>query len=77
MRWRRMCSSASLMAARCRNAYPMNRRNHRSSGNRRRRHASQPAQSASPLVAVTNTDGTLAGVVTMHALLDRILGDGA
>ena len=35
------------------------------------------ARTRSPLVAVTNTDGTLAGVVTMHALLDRILGDGA
>lgn len=34
------------------------------------------ARAHSPLVAVTNQDGTLAGVVTMHALLDRILGDG-
>ncbi|WP_020521611.1 CBS domain-containing protein [Catelliglobosispora koreensis] len=34
------------------------------------------ARTRSPLVAVTNPDGTLAGVVTMHALLDRILGDG-
>lgn len=35
------------------------------------------ARAHSPLVAVTNADGTLAGVVTMHAMLDRILGDGA
>jgi hypothetical protein len=33
------------------------------------------ARTRSPLVAVTNADGSLAGVVTMHALLDRILGD--
>ncbi len=35
------------------------------------------ARTRSPLVAVTNADGSLAGVVTMHALLDRILGNGA
>jgi CBS domain-containing protein len=35
------------------------------------------ARTRSPLVAVTNPDGTLAGVVTLHAMLDRILGDGA
>ncbi|WP_020524713.1 CBS domain-containing protein [Catelliglobosispora koreensis] len=34
------------------------------------------ARTRSPLVAVTNPDGTLAGAVTMHALLDRIIGDG-
>jgi CBS domain-containing protein len=35
------------------------------------------ARTRSPLVAVTEPDGTLAGVVTMHALLDRIVGDRA
>jgi CBS domain-containing protein len=35
------------------------------------------ARTRSPLVAVTDADGALAGVVTMHALLDRVLGDGA
>ncbi|HCT81873.1 MAG TPA: hypothetical protein DGG94_07290 [Micromonosporaceae bacterium] len=35
------------------------------------------ARTRSPLVAVINADGSLAGVVTMHALLDRVLGDGA
>lgn len=35
------------------------------------------ARTRSPLVAVTGRDGTLAGVITMHALLDRIVGDGA
>lgn len=34
------------------------------------------ARTHSPLVAVTNPDGTLAGVVSMHALLDRIVGGG-
>jgi CBS domain containing-hemolysin-like protein len=34
------------------------------------------ARTRSPLVAVVGPDGTLAGVVTMHALLDRIVGDG-
>jgi CBS domain-containing protein len=29
----------------------------------------------SPLVAVTRPDGTLAGVVTIHALMDRILSE--
>jgi CBS domain-containing protein len=33
------------------------------------------ARTRSPLVAVVGPDGTLAGVVTMHALLDRIVGD--
>lgn len=35
------------------------------------------ARARSPLVAVTKADGTLAGVVTIHALLDRILGEAA
>jgi CBS domain-containing protein len=35
------------------------------------------ARTRSPLVAVTEADGTLAGVVTIHALLDRILSEGA
>jgi CBS domain-containing protein len=35
------------------------------------------ARTHSPLVAVTHADGTLAGVVTIHGLLDRILGDHA
>ncbi len=35
------------------------------------------ARTRSPLIAVTSSTGTLAGVVTMHALLDRVLGDGA
>lgn len=37
--------------------------------------ASLMARTRSPLVAVTQSDGTLAGVVTIHALLNRILGD--
>ena len=32
------------------------------------------ARTHSPLVAVTDEQGRLAGVVTMHALLDRIVG---
>jgi CBS domain-containing protein len=35
------------------------------------------ARTHSPLVAVTNPDGTLAGVVTIHALMDRILSEDA
>jgi CBS domain-containing protein len=35
------------------------------------------ARTRSPLLAVTAADGSLAGVVTLHGLLDRILGDGA
>ena len=35
------------------------------------------ARTHSPLIAVTNPDGTLAGVVTLHGLLDHVLGDGA
>jgi len=33
------------------------------------------ARTHSPLVAVTHPDGTLAGVVTIHALMDRILSE--
>jgi CBS domain containing-hemolysin-like protein len=32
------------------------------------------ARTRSPLAAVTDGEGRLAGVVTMHALLDRIVG---
>jgi CBS domain-containing protein len=35
------------------------------------------ARTHSPLVAVTDEEGRLAGVVTMHALLDRIVGEQA
>jgi CBS domain containing-hemolysin-like protein len=35
------------------------------------------ARTHSPLVAVTHSDGSLAGVVTIHGLLDRILGERA
>ena len=35
------------------------------------------ARTHSPLVAVTRPDGTLAGVVTIHALMDRILSEDA
>ena len=35
------------------------------------------ARTRSPLVAVTRPDGGLVGVVTIHALMDRILGQGA
>jgi hypothetical protein len=34
------------------------------------------ARTRSPLVAVTGVGGALTGVVTMHALLDRVLGEG-
>ncbi|WP_117213518.1 CBS domain-containing protein [Allorhizocola rhizosphaerae] len=39
--------------------------------------AAMMARTRSPLVAVTAADGTLAGVVTIHALLDRVLGESA
>lgn len=39
--------------------------------------ASLMARTRSPLVAVAGEDGVLTGVVTLHALLDRVLGDGA
>jgi CBS domain-containing protein len=35
------------------------------------------ARTRSPLVAVIGDDGALIGVITLHGLLDRILGDSA